>query len=53
MMPIELAHAAEGRADRNRQVGDLNISTREKYLMNMLDKSLQLACLVVLTYIYL
>jgi hypothetical protein len=53
MMPIELAHAAEGRADRNKQAVDLNIFTQEKYLMNMLDKSLELVCLVVLTYIYL
>ena len=53
MTPIELAHAAEGRRDRSRQASNLNISSQERYLMNVLDESLQLACLVVLTYIYI
>lgn len=53
MTPIELAHAAEGRRDRNRQPSNLNISTQERYLMNVLDESFQLAYLVFLTYIHI
>jgi hypothetical protein len=53
MTPIELAHAAEGRADRNRQASNLNIFTQERYIINVLVESLQLAYLVVLTYIYI